>query len=61
MRTKHPCVSVRLVLLIIFKPSGIFADHSKAMLLQCGSFLLFMFHVYLSYAIVSVPCIIENT
>ena len=33
----------------------IFSDRSKVGLLS-GSFLLFIFHVYLSYALLSVPC-----
>ena len=35
--------------------SELFADHSKAVLF-CGSFLLFMLHVCLYYAFLSVPC-----
>ena len=47
---------VRLVPFNMFKPSSnIFTDSSKAVLL-CGSFLLFMIHVRLSYAVLSVPC-----
>ena len=39
----------------MFKLSNIFTDRSKA-LLFCGSFLIFMFHICLFYADLSVPC-----
>ena len=52
----HQKLRVRLIPLNMFKPSSrIFTDQSKAVLF-CGSFLLFMFHVFLCYAVLSVPC-----
>ena len=58
MLTKHLCGSIHIttkcevgtVKLLFF-----FADRSKAMLF-CGSFLLYMFHIYLCYAVLSVHC-----
>ena len=47
---------VRLSSLNRFKPSiDIFANRSKAFFF-CGSFLLFWYHVYLCYTVLSVPC-----
>ena len=65
MRTKHlhVCVlidlsiKVRLVPLNMFKPSSIFFLLTvQRRCFFCGSFVLFMFHVCLYYAVLSVPC-----
>ena len=46
---------VRLTKLNMFKPSSVYTDRSKAVLLL-WIFLLFMFHVYLYYTVLCVPC-----
>ena len=49
------CGLVRLVPLDTFKPSSILLTVLRRCIF-CGSFLLFIFHVFLCYAILSVPC-----
>ena len=60
MRTKYLFVMIHIRIkgeigtVNMFKPSSdIFAVRDNA---ECGSFLLYMFHVYLCYAVLSVPC-----
>ena len=45
----------RLVPINMFKPSGIFFADCSDVCFFCGSFLLFVVHVYLCYAVFSVP------
>ena len=44
--------------LIMFKPSSDFLLTVPRLSFFCGSFSLFMFHICLSYTVLSVPCII---
>ena len=46
---------MKLVALNIFKPSSIFTDHFKTVLLL-WAILIFVFHVCICYAVLSVPC-----
>ena len=68
MRTKHLCVLIFIgikdevgTVKHVFKPSSNFITHCSKWMLLFGYFLLFMFHVYLCYAVLSVPCSIVIT